>query len=99
MVNPKANGEEAKRLRKQAGAYIQKLRVDKGLSQLDLSKRLGYEYYSFISQVENGIVRVPPDALGAWARALGVDKGTFALNLLRYYEPHYFDAISSKLAK
>ena len=98
-MSPKGNGDEAKHLRKQAGAYIAKLRTEKRLSQLDLSRKLGYDYYSFISQVENGVVRVPPNALGAWARALGVDMGTFALTLLRYYEPGYFEAIKSKLAE
>jgi transcriptional regulator with XRE-family HTH domain len=89
----KQTGDEAKQARKEAGAYIQKLRLKADLSQLELAKRLGYPYYSFISQVEGGVVRLPPDGLRAWARALGVDVETFAKTLLRHYEPYYFDAL------
>ncbi len=44
-------------------------------------------YYTFISQVESGLGRVPVETQGAWAEAVGADPTEFARILLRYYEP------------
>jgi transcriptional regulator with XRE-family HTH domain len=85
--------DEVKRLRAEAGDYIRQLRTKREMSQLDLANRLGYDYYSFISQVENGTARVPPETLREWARVLGVSPKDFATTLLRLYEPFYFDAV------
>ena len=78
---------EKKRLRKQAGTWLKELRARAGLSQIELAERLGFKYYTFISQVENGFGRVPTESLEGWARALGVDPSSFARELLSYYEP------------
>ena len=48
---------------------------------------LGFKYYTFISQVENGFGRVPTESMEGWARALGVDPAAFARELLSYYDP------------
>lgn len=79
--------------RRKAGRYIARIRTQAGLSQLDLARRLGFGYYTFISQVETGRSRVPPDAIRDWASALQVDEASFARTLLRHYEPEYFKAI------
>ncbi|RJG35468.1 hypothetical protein, partial [Motilimonas pumila] len=42
---------------------------------------------TFVSQVENGLGRVPIETQAIWARTLGLDPGPFARTLLRYYEP------------
>jgi transcriptional regulator with XRE-family HTH domain len=81
---------EAKRLRKQAGAWLKELRGRAGLSQVELAQALGLKYYTFISQVENGFGRVPTESLEAWARALGVDPSQFTRELLAYYEPELY---------
>jgi len=47
-------------------------------------------YYTFISQIENGVSRVPPESLSDWASALGVDAKKFAKTLMRDYDPHTF---------
>jgi transcriptional regulator with XRE-family HTH domain len=78
---------QAKLLRKQAGAWLKELRAKAGLSQIELARQLGFKYYTFISQVENGFGRVPTESLEAWARALGTDPSAFARKLLSYYEP------------
>lgn len=78
---------EAKRLRKQAGTWLKELRGRAGLSQIQLAEVLGFKYYTFISQVENGFGRVPTESLEAWARALGAEPAAFARELLSYYEP------------
>ncbi|MGA7103203.1 MAG: helix-turn-helix transcriptional regulator [Pseudolabrys sp.] len=78
---------QAKKLRKKAGTWLKEHRTRAGLSQIELAERLGFKYYTFISQVENGFGRVPTESLEEWARALGVDPSSFARELLSYYDP------------
>ena len=78
---------QAKRLRKQAGTWLKELRARAGLSQIELAGILGFKYYTFISQVENGFGRVPTESIEPWGRALGVEPSEFARELLSYYEP------------
>lgn len=66
--NPNTHqGAYALTLRKRAGAYLKGLRQDQKLTQSDMAKLLGIEYYTFVSQVETGLVRVPPEQLERWA--------------------------------
>ena len=81
---------QAKKLRKKAGTWLKELRTRAGLSQIELAERLGFKYYTFISQVENGFGRVPTESLEAWARALQTDPSAFARKLLSYYEPELY---------
>jgi len=83
-------------LKQRGGQYIRKLRKKAGKTQLELSKALGYDYYSFISQVEQGTSKIPSEALGQWAAALNVDLREFATRLLEYYEPEFYQAIFGK---
>ena len=78
---------ETKRLRKQAGTWLKELRARAGLSQIELAEILGFKYYTFISQVENGFGRVPTESMEAWARALAVEPSAFARRLLSFYDP------------
>jgi transcriptional regulator with XRE-family HTH domain len=82
--------EEAKRLRKEAGAWLKDLRKSAGLSQLDLATRLGLKYYTFISQIENGIGRVPSNLMEPWAGLVGVTPADFAKRLLSFYDPQTY---------
>jgi len=86
MKIAKADGQ-AKLLRKKAGTWLKELRGRAGLSQIELAQQLGFKYYTFISQVENGYGRVPTESMEAWASALGIDPSEFARALLSYYEP------------
>jgi transcriptional regulator with XRE-family HTH domain len=81
---------EAKQLRKEAGAWLKSLRRAAGLSQTDLAEQLGFRYYTFISQVENGFGRVPSESMEAWAKALNVPRAEFAKTLLGYYDPQLY---------
>jgi transcriptional regulator with XRE-family HTH domain len=81
---------EAKQLRKQAGSWLKELRTAAALSQIQLAQILGFKYYTFISQVENGFGRVPTESMEAWARALGAEPPEFARKLLSYYEPELY---------
>jgi transcriptional regulator with XRE-family HTH domain len=78
---------DARKLRREAGAWLQDLRKRAGLSQVDLAARLGLKYYTFVSQVENGFGRVPTEAMERWALALGVAPSAFARELLAFYDP------------
>jgi transcriptional regulator with XRE-family HTH domain len=77
----------AAELRQQAGRWLKELREARGLSQRGLADLVGADYYTFISQLEAGRGRIPPDRYTAWARALGVEPKLFVQTLLRYYDP------------
>jgi len=74
-------------LRKQAGRWLRELREKRGLSQRELARKVGAEYYTLISQLENGKGRVPPDRYLVWAKALGVEPPAFVRRLMLYYDP------------
>jgi transcriptional regulator with XRE-family HTH domain len=80
-------------LRKKAGSWLRSVRCNLGLSQRELAHRVNMEYYTFISQIEAGRGRVPADRLPDWSKALEMDPREFAINLMRYYDPHSFDMI------
>jgi transcriptional regulator with XRE-family HTH domain len=74
-------------LRREGGRWLKTLREDAGLSQRQLASLVGADYYTFISQLETGRGRIPPDRYADWAEALKLDARTFVTNLLRYYDP------------
>src|SRR5262249_31228890 len=81
------SSELTQKLRTQAGIWLRELREKRGLSQRELADRVGAEYYTFISQLETGRGRIPPDRYLAWAHALGIDKREFVRTLMSYYDP------------
>lgn len=85
-----AKAAETKRLRKEAGRWLKAAREAAGLTQSELAQRVGLRYYTFVSQVESGVGRLPIETQGAWAEALGLDVQAFAQTLLRYYEPELY---------
>jgi transcriptional regulator with XRE-family HTH domain len=80
-------------LRSRAGRWLRELREKRGLSQRDLAKMVGAEYYTFISQLEHGRGRIPPDRYLVWADALGVEPRDFVLGLMPYYDPVTYNVI------
>ena len=79
--------ELTQKLRKQAGVWLRELREKRGLSQRELAARVGGEYYTFISQLESGRGRIPPDRYLSWAHAFEIDKREFARTLMSFYDP------------
>jgi transcriptional regulator with XRE-family HTH domain len=75
------------RLRTKAGRWLRELREKRGLSQRDLADKVGAEYYTFISQLEHGRGRIPPDRYLVWAKALGVEPRGFVRELMAHYDP------------
>ena len=80
-------------LRKKAGRWLRERRCEMGLSLRELARRVNMEYYTFISQIEAGRGRVPADRLRDWAEALEMDPREFAVNLMKFYDPHMYDMI------
>ncbi|KQP89788.1 helix-turn-helix transcriptional regulator [Methylobacterium sp. Leaf113] len=74
-------------LRREGGRYLKELREARGLSQRQLANLVGAEYYTFISQLETGRGRIPPDRYRAWAEALDVDPKDLVQSLMRFYDP------------
>lgn len=87
-TNPqKVAGDETRQLRQAGGVWLKDLREKAGLSQRELAAKVGAEYYTFISQVENGRGRVPPNRYAAWADAVNVPAKLFVQSLMHYYDP------------
>jgi len=82
-----AKAARTKALRQEAGRWLKAAREAAGLTQAQLSEQVGLRYYTFVSQVESGVGRLPIETQGAWAKALHLDEGEFARTLLAYYEP------------
>src|SRR4029450_11624227 len=80
-----------RKLRSQAGLWLRELREKRGLSQRELARRVGAEYYTFISQLELGRGRVPPDRYLLWADALGIAPRDFVRALMPSYDPVPYD--------
>lgn len=81
---------DVQKLRREAGKWLKELREKQKLTQRQLAELVGVEYYTFISQLEVGRGRIPPDRYELWAKALNIDPATFVKTLLRYYDPETY---------
>ena len=63
------------------------MRESRGLTQRELAEKVGFDYYTFIAQIEAGRGRIPPERYGAYARALNVPSREFVQTMLKYYDP------------
>lgn len=88
MWKPPQTNAEVAALRRQAGEYLKTLREEAGLTQLEVAKAVGLDNYTTVSQIERGTVRLPPERMDRWAKALRQDSRKFAGRLLVYYDPH-----------
>lgn len=74
-------------MRREGGRWLKELREKAGLSQRDLAQLVDTEYYTFVSQLENGRGRIPPDKYDLWAKAFNISPKEFVKTLMRYYDP------------
>jgi len=88
--NQKRDDPAVQEARRAGGAWLRDLRLKAKLSQRQLAEKIGAEYYTFISQLENGRGRIPPDRYEEWAKALNVSANVFVFNLMRFYDPVTF---------
>lgn len=92
--NPLQKGDSGSLvLRRQAGRWLRQKREERNLSQRQLADLLGLDYYTFISQLETGRGRIPPERYDDWAKALGMKPRDFVFVLLRYYDPITFSLL------
>ena len=82
-----------RKLRLEAGRWLRCLRERRGLSQRGLADRVGLEYHTIVSQLENGRGRIAPEDYLTWAHALDVDPRNFVTHLMSYYDPVTYDII------
>ncbi len=87
-----ALSDETKRRRQAFGRYLQGLRPT-DMSQNDLAKALGIEYYTFISQVEKGHAKLPSGKILPWADAVGTDRAELCMKYIEFYEPECYQAL------
>ena len=86
--NPqKRSAAEVQDLRREGGRWLKERREAAGLSQRQLAARVGADYYTFISQLETGRGRIPPDRYVDWAKALDIPEKEFVREILRFYDP------------
>ena len=78
---------QVQELRREGGRWLKVRRENVGLSQRQLAELVGAEYYTFISQLETGRGRIPPDRYRLWAQALRMTPKEFVRNILRFYDP------------
>src|SRR3954463_1910449 len=83
----KRSPREVQALRREGGVWRKGLREAAGLSQRQLAAKVGADYYTFISQLETGRGRIPPDRYTDWAKALGMSDKDFVREVLRFYDP------------
>ena len=83
----KTTPEESKEQRAALGNWLKELREQQGLSQRQLASALSLDYYTFISQLENGRGKIPSHRYAEWAEALGQEPKAFVKTLLSHYEP------------
>ncbi len=75
------------------GLWLKSLREEQDMSQRDLAAALELDYYTFISQLENGRGRIPPARYRDSAGALKVDVRGFVMTLLSYHEPLTYEIL------
>jgi transcriptional regulator with XRE-family HTH domain len=92
-TNPQRNTSDTLELRREAGRWLKECREARGLSQRQLADKVGTDYYTFISQLETGRGRIPPDKYRAWAEALGLEVREFVLTLLPFYDPVTYEIL------
>ena len=78
---------QVQELRREGGRWLKERREEVGLSQRQLAEIVGAEYYTFISQLETGRGRIPPDRYRLWAQGLKMSPKDFVRNILRFYDP------------
>lgn len=98
MYTNQRQTQDTKELRRIGGRWLKEKRENAGLSQRQLADILGVEYYTFISQIETGHGRIPPDRYEAWARAIGLSLPDFVREILRYYDPVTFSILFGDLS-
>ena len=85
--------------RKKLGSYFKELRLEKGLSQDQLAKGLGYTNSQFVSNWERGLAHPPLKKLSKLTRVLKADQNAvfkIVMNESQESLVRFFDAQRTK---
>jgi transcriptional regulator with XRE-family HTH domain len=69
------------------GQRLKARRSSLDMTQLELAQKVGQTYFTFISQVENGVAKIPTADIKVWATALDIDPEVLAKACLAAYDP------------
>ena len=94
-ARPQAKVDAINQQRKKAGQWLRTQREQADLSQRELAKAIGYDYYTFISQIESGRGKLPTERYPEYAKALGVPARKFAMTMLRFNDPQLYEMLFS----
>lgn len=75
--------------------YIKVRRVELGMSQVELGRKIGKPSKQYISNLENGLYGVPPNIIGKLAKALRVPP----LKLIKLRVAEYEKELRAKIFK
>jgi len=90
-VHPQQSAlHDVHKLRREAGKWLKDLRSTRNLTQRELAELVGVDYYTFISQLEVGRGRIPPDRYERWAKAFDIEPAEFVKKLMRFYDPETY---------
>ncbi len=84
---------DEKNLRRQGGLWLREKREEAGLSQRELADKIGLKFYSFVSQIENGRTRIPPELLFSWSKALNIKTPEFSKKMLYFFDNTLYTAL------
>jgi len=83
-----------KELRIKIGAKIRSHRVAIGLTQLQLSKQLGYDSMQFVSLFERGLSQVPAKKLNQVCSILKINKKSIADQIVKDFRENLLKEMS-----
>jgi transcriptional regulator with XRE-family HTH domain len=75
------------------GETIKKARIKSGMTQLELSQKLGLSSSQFVSLFESGKSKVPLDTLNKCCEILGIKKEPVVRFLIKNYEQKVREAL------
>jgi transcriptional regulator with XRE-family HTH domain len=75
------------------GEIIREYREKKGMTQLDLARKLDYSTPQFVSLFERGLSKVPMETLGFLIKVLGIPEKKIVYALVSSYKEELEDQI------
>lgn len=75
------------------GQFLKRCRNSKGYTQPQMAEAVGQNYFTVISQIENGSGKIPTTDIHLWAEALGVPTPDLAKAYVKAYDRPLFEAL------
>ncbi|MEM9393775.1 MAG: helix-turn-helix transcriptional regulator [Pseudomonadota bacterium] len=91
--------DRKQRYKDKLGAAIKAARIKTGYTQKGLASELGLEYYTMVSQMEQGHIAIPATLWIPIATALDLDRDTWVLRCLHEYQPNVYKALFGRRSR